>query len=89
MEPLPAAASLLPHERHIFFHPLPINIVDQEVLEVLPGIGPALAARIVALRKELGSITRAEELLAVRGIGARKLEELRPWLSFARQNTSP
>ncbi|MCF6290667.1 MAG: helix-hairpin-helix domain-containing protein [Desulfobacterales bacterium] len=79
----PGPGSLPPAVRHIFFRPVPINLVDQEVLAALPGIGPRLAERIVLLRHRQGKITRPGQLLAIPGISARKLARLRPWLSFA------
>ena len=51
--------------------------------ERLPGIGPALAARIVADRGERGPFHGPEGLLRVRGIGAKTLARLRPFLRAA------
>lgn len=51
-----------------------INTASAAELESLPGIGPALAARIVAHRETNGPFTSAEGLTAVSGIGERKLE---------------
>ncbi|HET9951067.1 MAG TPA: helix-hairpin-helix domain-containing protein [Candidatus Eisenbacteria bacterium] len=48
--------------------------------ERLPGIGPALAARIVAERAAHGPFLAPEGLLRVRGIGPKTLERLRPFL---------
>jgi len=42
-------------------------------LEALPGIGPALADRIIAFRDSLGPFQNADELLQVKGIGPAKL----------------
>jgi len=50
-------------------------------LERLPGIGPALAARILADRAEQGPFRTPEALLRVRGIGARTLQRIRPYLA--------
>lgn len=50
-------------------------------LDALPGIGPVLAARIVAHRTRHGPFRSADELLAVPGIGPRLLERLRPLLT--------
>jgi competence ComEA-like helix-hairpin-helix protein len=60
--------------------PLDINSADVEDLELLPGIGPAKAAAIVALREELGRFGRVEDLVGVRGIGPRTLEKLKPYV---------
>ncbi|MCD6128238.1 helix-hairpin-helix domain-containing protein [Candidatus Bipolaricaulota bacterium] len=44
----------------------------------LPGIGPALAQRIVAWREEHGPFASLDELLEVPGIGEELLATLRP-----------
>jgi competence ComEA-like helix-hairpin-helix protein len=49
-------------------------------LEKLPGIGPALAARIVADRADHGPFRTPGVLLRVRGIGPRTLDRIRPYL---------
>ena len=51
--------------------------------ERLPGIGPSLAARIVADRAERGPFQTPEGLLRVRGIGPRTLDRIRPYLAPA------
>ena len=58
-----------------------INTADETLLQQLPGIGPALAARIVAYRTENGPFGSVEELTQVSGIGPRTLEELRPYIT--------
>jgi competence protein ComEA len=51
-------------------------------LELLPGIGPSLARRIVAERSAHGPFASARELRRVKGIGDRTLKRLEPWLRF-------
>lgn len=46
-----------------------INTADVWLLEVLPGIGPTLAQRIVDYRKQNGPFNRVEDLMEVEGIG--------------------
>lgn len=53
-----------------------LNTAGVSELDGLPGIGPVLAARIVAHRDSHGPFRGAEELLAVQGIGPRLLERL-------------
>ena len=55
---------------------------DEEQLTRLPGIGPALAARIVAERNSHGPFRAPEALLRVPGIGPRTLERIRGYLMF-------
>ena len=47
----------------------------------LPGIGPALARRIVAERASGGPFGGPEGLLRVHGIGPKTLEKIRPYLT--------
>ncbi|MFJ3027851.1 helix-hairpin-helix domain-containing protein [Curtobacterium sp. NPDC087080] len=54
-----------------------LNTADQATLETLPGIGPALAARILAWREEHGGFSSVDDLLEVSGIGDTRLAELR------------
>jgi competence ComEA-like helix-hairpin-helix protein len=55
-----------------------LNSADATALDRLPGVGPVLAARIVEHRRAHGPFERVEDLRAVRGIGPRLLERLRP-----------
>lgn len=57
-----------------------INQATAEDFQKLPGIGPALAGRIVAYRKKHGPFRRVEDLLVVRGIGHKKWKAIRPYL---------
>ncbi len=61
---------------------LDLNRASAEELRLLPGIGPKLAAKIVARRTELGRLDRIEQLDAVGGIGPRKLEAIRPLITL-------
>lgn len=58
--------------------PVDVNRATAAQLESLPGIGPALAARILAHRERNGPFRSPEELGEVPGIGAAKLQRLRP-----------
>ena len=57
--------------------PVDINHASLSLLESLPGIGAALAERIIQYRRNTPFRT-IDELLTVKGIGPRKLESLSP-----------
>lgn len=57
--------------------PVDLNTADAAALETLPGIGEALAARILAWREANGSFTTVDDLGNVTGIGEKTLEGLR------------
>ena len=54
-----------------------LNVADATALETLPGVGPAIAARIIAWRDENGPFRSVDELLAVSGIGEKTLDGFR------------
>ena len=58
-----------------------INAGSAVGLEELPGVGPVLAARIVAYREEHGLFDAVEDLLDVPGIGEAKLAAMRDSIS--------
>lgn len=57
-----------------------INTASAADLDRLPGIGPALAGRIVAYRQQIGRFQRAEQLIEVKGIGPKTFEKMKPWV---------
>jgi len=57
-----------------------INTASAEQLQLLPRVGPALAERIIEFREANGPFKRVEELVAVRGIGEKSLQQLRPYV---------
>ena len=54
-----------------------INTADAAALETLAGVGPALAARIIAWREQNGPFRSVDELTAVSGIGPKTLDGMR------------
>lgn len=63
------------------FSPLDINTATAADLETLPGIGPELAARIVAWREEHGSFETTEDIMNVDGIGEGRFKDLNGWIT--------
>jgi competence ComEA-like helix-hairpin-helix protein len=60
-----------------------INDAGLTDLDGLPGIGPALARRILDCRSKSGPFRRPEDLLKVSGIGPKKLAALRERIDLA------
>ena len=54
-----------------------LNTAGSAELETLPGVGPALAGRIISWREQNGSFRSVDELLAVSGIGEKTLAGFR------------
>ena len=59
-----------------------VNTATQSELEELPGIGPALAARIIEHRRRHGPFRSAADLEKVSGIGEKRRAQIEPRVSF-------
>ena len=63
-----------------------INTATEGQLDLLPGIGPSIAKKVLAYRssKEFGDITH---LMRIKGIGRKTFNKLKPYLSIDGANT--
>ena len=59
---------------------LNINTASAEELQTLPNIGAQMAQRIIDYREQYGEFASVEDLQKVKGIGAKTLEKLRPFV---------
>src|SRR5260370_35794687 len=57
--------------------PVNLNTATTEELQQVPGIGPATAAKILQMRKSYGAFKSVDALLAIRGLGAKRLGKMR------------
>lgn len=76
IEPLSA------HQSLVLLGSVSLNSATAAELCLVPGIGPALAQRIIEYRQNNGEFARFEELLQVKGIAGKKLKNLKPYLTI-------
>ncbi len=57
-----------------------LNSASASELDRLPGVGPSTAKKIMDYRQSHGGFTSIDELLAVKGIGPKKLADMRKFL---------
>jgi len=67
----PSARTFSPSEK------INLNTADSSELEGLPGIGPALARRILEYRQKNGPFAEVNDLRKVAGIGEKKFEKIK------------
>lgn len=65
-------------------HPVNLNTASSSELQLVPGIGPSTADKILQMRKSYGTFKSVDDLLAIRGIGPKKLEKMRRYLTVTK-----
>ena len=68
-------------ERLLLGIPMPLNTATEQNLELIPGIGPQLALRIIIFREQNGPYEDLADLMNVKGIGEKKLKEITPYVT--------
>ena len=63
--------------------PIDLNRATAGDLELLDGIGPKLAAAVVAYREADGPFLTVDDLVLVRGIGPASLAKLKPYVAVS------
>ncbi len=64
--------------------PVNLNTANSAQLQLVPGIGPATAEKILQMRKSYGAFKSVNDLLAIRGIGPKRLEKMRKYVTVNR-----
>ena len=79
--PVPSLAderSTVPASKRSHQGLLDLNRATDRDFDALPGVGPRLAERIMKYRQSVGLFHSLDELRAVKGIGKKKFERIRP-----------
>ncbi len=76
-----ALRSTKPSTEWLARHKVNLNRANRTQLELLPGIGPGMAQRILSYRKDRGGFTSIEDLKNVSGIGAKRFAALRDFIT--------
>ena len=64
--------------------PVNINTATAEELQLVPGIGPATADKILQMRKSYGPFKSVDDLLAIRGLGQKRVDKMRKYLTVGK-----
>jgi competence ComEA-like helix-hairpin-helix protein len=64
--------------------PINLNTATSEELQLVPGIGPVTADKILQMRKSYGAFKSVDDLRAIPGIGPKRLEKMRKYLTVGK-----
>jgi comEA protein len=67
--------------------PVNLNSATADELQEVPGIGPATAEKILQMRKSYGAFKSVDDLVAIRGIGKKRLDKMRKYLTAGKSPT--
>ncbi len=68
--------------------PVNLNTATSEELQLVPGIGPVTAEKILQMRKSYGPFKSVDDLSAIRGIGPKRLEKMRKYLTVGKATSA-
>lgn len=68
-------------KQHTLDRKININTAYSSDLVLLPGVGKVMAERITEFREERGRFNRIEDLMRVKGIGEKKFEKLKNYIT--------
>jgi competence ComEA-like helix-hairpin-helix protein len=64
--------------------PVNLNTATSEELQLVPGIGPVTAEKILQMRESYRPFKSVDALLAIRGLGSKRLEKMRKYLTVGK-----
>ncbi|HKW57743.1 MAG TPA: helix-hairpin-helix domain-containing protein [Candidatus Acidoferrum sp.] len=65
-----------------------LNSATSDELQLVPGIGPITAEKILQMRKAYGPFKSVDDLLAIKGIGQKRLDKMRKYLTVGKSGAS-
>jgi len=69
-------------------HPVNLNSANAAELQQVPGIGPSTADKILQMRKAYGAFKSVDDLPAIKGIGQKRLDKMRKYLTVGKPPTN-
>ena len=82
----PRSGPLTIRQKYLFGKRVDINKASLSEISELPGISDKIAAAVVEERDRLGRFRSPEDLLGVKGIKAKRLQKILPFLSEIQNN---